>query len=225
MRVVFLHGSTDGPRNYSRVVAELRGGGVASVAPPLPSDRPQWHAEEYAAYVASTVDARSPVVVASSAAGLLLPAVAQALDAVHMVWVAAYVPEPGTNLAQEISDHAAEIFNTEWIEAGDPTEDPVAGAYFLFHDCDFATLRWALDGTHLFLPETAYAATFPAGGMPDLPSTYVVASLDRTIRPAWQREVAVDRLSAHVVELESGHCPHVSRPYELAAIIHQLVHQ
>jgi hypothetical protein len=37
-----------------------------------------------------------------------------------------------------------------------PTADPVVAAYFLFHDCDLATLRWAVPTLRLFFPAAAY---------------------------------------------------------------------
>jgi pimeloyl-ACP methyl ester carboxylesterase len=52
-----------------------------------------------------------------------------------------------------------------------------------------------------------------------IPSTYVVAVHDRTIRPEWQRRMARERLGVEPVELASGHCPNVSQPDRLAALL------
>lgn len=90
--------------------------------------------------------------------------------------------------------------------------------YCLFHDCDLATLRWALSTLRLFYPERAYREPVA----PEIASRYVVCSQDRTVKPDWSRREAVRRLTADVVEIDAGHCPHVSRPDELADVLDML---
>lgn len=38
-----------------------------------------------------------------------------------------------------------------------------------------------------------------------MPSTYLLPTADRTLRPAWMRHAAVDRLDVEPVELPGGH--------------------
>jgi alpha/beta hydrolase family protein len=52
-----------------------------------------------------------------------------------------------------------------------------------------------------------------------VPSSYILAADDRTIRPAWQRRMARERLGVEPLEIQSGHCPNVSRPAELAELL------
>jgi len=73
----------------------------------------------------------------------VLPAAARALGAAHQVWLAATIPDGRHALLEEMRADPGAIFNPEWI-GQDPTADPVLAAYFLFHDTDLATLRWAL---------------------------------------------------------------------------------
>ena len=47
-------------------------------------------------------------------------------------------------------------------------------------------------------------------------------NLDRTIRPAWQRRMARERLGVEPVELPTGHCPNVSQPDRLAELLVEL---
>lgn len=54
-------------------------------------------------------------------------------------------------------------------------------AYFLFHDCDLETLLQALTAARLFAPAKLYAELVAL--VRDIPSTYVVAMHDRTLRP------------------------------------------
>lgn len=157
--------------------------------------------------------------VAHSAAGCLLPGIARALRATHQVWIAAYVPDGRHSLQEEARTAAADLFNPEW-PGSDPTADPLLAAYFLFHDCDLATLRWALTTVRRFSPpQLAQEVITLATG---IPSTYVVAAQDRTLRPTWCRHQVPARLGAKMVEVDAGHCPHVSHPEEVAAILDRL---
>ena len=90
-------------------------------------------------------------------------------------------------------------------------------AYFLFHDCDLESLQWALTTLRLFAPAALYAD--PVALAAHNPSAYVVATRDRTLRPQWCRRAAIERLGAEVVEIDAGHCPHVSRPAEFASLL------
>ena len=53
----------------------------------------------------------------------------------------------------------------------------------------------------------------------EIPSTYIVAGNDRTIRPEWQRQMARERLGVEPIEIPTGHCPNVSLPDGLAEIL------
>jgi pimeloyl-ACP methyl ester carboxylesterase len=117
---------------------------------------------------------------------------------------------------EEIRAQPDAIFQTERVGC-DPTTDPVLAAHFLFHDCDLATLSWGLTTLRLFVPAACYDT--PVALEPGVPSTYVLATRDRALRPERCRTAATERLGADVVEIDAGHCPHVSRPAELADIL------
>ncbi|MFZ0214648.1 MAG: alpha/beta hydrolase [Candidatus Dormiibacterota bacterium] len=218
---VLLHGTTQSAAGWERLgaalQAALQAAGRRSWTVELASSA-ELSAEAYGSEVRRQVPdtVQHPVVVAHSGAGLLLPAVARALGAHRQVWLAAAIPDPGRSFLEEVSAAPGRIFNDEW-RGKDPTQDPVLATYFLFHDCDLATLRWALTTLRAFSPERAYREAVRL--TPAIPSTYVVCSQDRTLKPDWSRPEAKRRLSADVVEIDAGHCPHVSRPAELAGLL------
>jgi pimeloyl-ACP methyl ester carboxylesterase len=160
-----------------------------------------------------------PLVVAHSGAGVVLPAAALALGARYQVWLAAFVPDGRRSFLEEVPPSPADVFNPEWL-GKDPTSDPVLATYFLFHDCDLATLRWALSTLRLFSPQRLYEERVAL--VPEIPSVYVVASQDRTLRPDWCRREAPRRLDAQMIDIDAGHCPHVSRPDEIAVLLNNL---
>ncbi|UIJ61757.1 hypothetical protein LWP59_09095 [Amycolatopsis acidiphila] len=107
--------------------------------------------------------------------------------------------------------------NPEWAGLTEqPTTDPGAATYFLFHDCDLATLRWGLSTLRLWYPAAVYDEPV-AGPLP--PSTFVLPVGDRTLRPEWMRYTARERLGVEPVEVPGGHCPHVSHPELVADVV------
>jgi hypothetical protein len=50
----------------------------------------------------------------------------------------------------------------------------------------------------------------------------VVCDEDRLVNPAWSRRIATGRLAAELVELPGSHSPFLSRPGELAELLHRL---
>lgn len=52
----------------------------------------------------------------------------------------------------------------------------------------------------------------------------IVATGDRTLSPAWSRRMSARALGVDPIDIEAGHCPHVSRPADVAAILEQLAH-
>jgi pimeloyl-ACP methyl ester carboxylesterase len=214
--VVLIHSTGQGAAGWERLVHALTERRQTAHAVELPSDS-DLLAADYAELIRrdlSGIDA--PIVLAHSGAGPLLPATARALRASHQVWLAAWVPRPEASFAEDVELHATAAFNPDWI-GKDPIEDDGVAAAFLYHDCDDATMEWALSTRRLFLPRAVYRERLSLAT--EIPSTYIVAAYDRTIRPEWQRRMARERLRVEPIELPTGHCPNVSQPDRLAEIL------
>jgi pimeloyl-ACP methyl ester carboxylesterase len=217
---VLIHGSGSSAAGWARLAGALRDLGHAVHLADLPRDRPELTSDEYARTVRGQVPAEvaAPIVVAHSACGLLLPAASRALGARRQVWLTALVPAEDRSFMEEFQADPGLVMNPEWIGKR-PSEDPEVAACFLFHDCDPATLEWAMTTIEEFLPAGLYRERIALA--PEIPSTYVVAAEDRTIRPSWSRRVARERLGVEPLEVPGGHCPHVSRPERLARLLHE----
>ncbi len=213
MDFVLVHGTTQGPAGWDRVAKLLTAAGHRAVAVDLltPRDLP---VEGYAQQAEDQYDGERPVVVAHSGAGVLLPAIAEALDARAMVWVAAYIPDFAGGRC--LRDDVLAAFAPEWIGV-DPTADQEKASEFLFHDCDPETEHRAMDTLRLFNPPVL--AAHHADPAPEIPSTVIVPTRDRTLKPEWMRRAARERLGVPAIEVDAGHCPHLSRPAELAGIL------
>ena len=214
--VVLIHSTGQGAAGWDRVVRALGDRGQPAHAVELPSD-PQLLAADYAERIRRQVGAiAAPTILAHSGAGPLLPATARALGARHQIWLAAWVPDPAVSFTEDTGRNLRAAFNPDWV-GKDPTTDDAVAAAFLYHDCDDATLEWALSTRRLFLPRAVFGERLSLA--PEIPSTYIVAAHDRTIRPGWQRRMARERLGVEPVELPTGHCPNVSRPDRLAELL------
>lgn len=218
MDFLLVHGSTQSSRGYDRLAAALHDRGHRSVSVDLPRDRPEWTAARYAEVAAVQAGSlTAPVLVVHSAAGALAPAIAAATGARHIAWLAAVLPDPGRSVLDEVRSDDG-MFDAEWRTwTAEVEEAPAETAYFLFHDCDLETLRWALSTTRLWSPRTVFTEAATAADLP--PSTYVLPTGDRTLTPAWMRRAAKERLGTEPVEIPGGHCPHVSRPEQVAALL------
>ena len=217
---VLIHSTGQSAAGWDRLIGELEARGARGHAVDLPNDRPGLKARDYARILSDHFGGlEAPVVVAHSGSGPLLAAAATALGARRQVWLAAWVPHPSLSFDDDVRANRDEAFNPDWI-GRDPTVDDETAIHFVYHDCDPATQSWALTTRRPFFPAAVYAESTTLE--PAIPSTYVLALEDRTIRPEWQRTMALTRLGVAPVELPGGHCPNVSRPARLAEVLTQL---
>jgi pimeloyl-ACP methyl ester carboxylesterase len=95
-----------------------------------------------------------------------------------------------------------------WTDLG------IARDVFYF-DCDEQTAQAALGRLR---PQSVNPAMFPFSltEHPRLPTTYVVCSDDRMLRPEWSLKAVRERLDAELIEVSGGHSPMLSRPQVLA---------
>lgn len=223
MDYLLVHGTTQSPAGWRPLAESLERRGHRVVTADLPTDQPDLLAADYARLVAAQVagSVSEPVVVAHSASGILLPDIAAEVGASHLVWLAAVIPDltGGRSLVEQITTDGAEIFHDEWRSLTEPpTADPVVAAYFLFHDCDLAALRYGLSTVRLFYPAAAYAEPWRERALPAA-STYILPRGERAMRPEWMRAAARERLGVEAVEIDGGHCPYVAAPEEVADIL------
>jgi pimeloyl-ACP methyl ester carboxylesterase len=216
---VLVHGSAHSFSAWDLVKAELEAKGHTVITPELPDNEPDASATRYADIIAASIpDQEEPIVVAHSASGLYLPLVPALHRVKRIVFLAAAVPRIGMSFI-ELYKAEPEMINPAWVG-----KDPrVAGVSeeFLLHDCPQERLRSALSTIRVMVAQRAYVETCPLGRWPDVAASYIVCADDRTIQPAWQRNVARTQLGIEPIELPGGHCPYISRPKELAEALLQ----
>lgn len=205
---VLIHGAGSTKWDWHLVAPELRKRGHDVVAMDLPSDDESAGLSDYVDTVLEAIDGRTDlVVVAHSLGGLTAPLVCQRVPVESMVLVAAMVPAPGETGIEWWA-------NTGWREAAKGHEDDDEMTTF-FHDVPADLAREALargrNQTYAVMRDPC-----PLDAWPDVPTRYVLCRHDRMFPADWSRGVVRERLGIEPDEIDSGHCPYLSRPRELA---------
>lgn len=207
----FIHGAGDVGWYWHLVEADLRSRGHDTVAPDLPTEDDAAGLGRYAEVVIDAIgDRQDVVVVAQSFGGYVAPIVADRIGAPLIVLVAGMVPRPG--------ETADEMFrNTGWEP--EPLGDNSAIAVF-YHDVPRDLAEEALSHGRR-QSDTPGAEPWPLVSWPDIPTRAIVGRNDRFFPVGWLRTVVRDRLGITPVEIDSGHCPALSRPRELAGLLEE----
>lgn len=219
-----VNGSTQNPRCWELLLPELEGRGHQTVTPSLPVDEPDSGATRYAEVIAGALEGAGDdvVVVGHSASGMFIPLVPGLRPVRRLVYLAALIPKPGASIRDQLAAEP-DMLNPEWVAAcrggADPSTSDESAIRFLFHDCGPEAVRLGLSTRMRMYAERAMTEVFPLAALPEVPSSYVVCSEDRTISPDWSRRTARARLGAEAVELPGGHCPYLSRPAQLADVL------
>ncbi|MFF3000954.1 alpha/beta hydrolase [Streptomyces sp. NPDC057950] len=228
MRVVFVHGACvrDGSWWWHRTAKLLKGRGVASVAPALPSCGEAGPpggvggpglTEDVAAVRQVLRDSDEPtVVVAHSYGGIITAEAAAGIGSVrHLLLISSYLPEIGQSLS-EFGDGSPAPFLDVDPEAGTFEVRPELLVDTFLQDCDPEVQAQAAD--HLARQSVQVTGQpIGAAAWQQVPTTYVVCTQDRGTPARLQREFA--RRADNVVELHAGHHPFLSRPAEVRDLL------
>ncbi len=218
---VLIHGAADVGWSWHLVAAELRARGHDVVAPDLPADDDSLNLDDYAnAVVAAVGDRRDLIVVAHSFGGFTAPLVAVKLPVDALVFVAGMVPSPG-EAPKDWWD------NTGYVKAVDERAARDGGAtgnhdpyVSFYHDVprDLAAQVLSQERAH---PSKACGVTpWPLDTLPDVPTHFVLCTEDRFFPSDFLRRTVAERLGIVPDEIAAGHCVALSRPKELAELLH-----
>jgi len=204
----FIHGAGDVGWYWHLVERELRSHGHDTLAPDLPIEDDSAGLSRYADVVVESIgERRDVVVVGQSFGGYVAPIVAERVRARVIVLVAGMVPRPGES-ADEMFEHTA------WHMADGATST----IEVFYHDVPPDLANDAISRGRR-QSETPGAEPWPLAAWPDIPTRVVIGRQDRFFPASWLRGVVRDRLGIEPDELDSGHCPALSHPRELAGLL------
>ena len=218
---VLIHGAGDVGWSWHRVVRALRRLGHDAVAPDLPCEDDRAGLNDYADTVIEAIgNRRRLVVVGHSYGGFTAPLIAARIAVDLLVFVAGMIPRPG----EAPRDYWK---NTRYKEAirrasGDGVTGDDDPSVVFYHDVPRKLAEQAQrrerrqSSAHDDEP-------WPLEAWPAVPTKGIVCTEDRFFPPAYVRRVVKTRLGIVPDEITAGHCVALSRPNQLAAMLHAYV--
>ncbi|MCZ0991704.1 alpha/beta hydrolase [Streptomyces diastatochromogenes] len=216
--IILVHGLWADGSCWSETITELQTLGHRPVAVQLPLDSLE-HDVDAVRRTLSTVD--GPVLLVGwSYGGAVITNAAQGQDKVQALsYIAAFMPDEGESVSDIVRRRAGSVLpeTLRVTEDGHSYIDRLA--YGTAIAADAPAERTALASAVQKFARLGIDGS-PSGtpAWRDLPSHYLVASEDRVLPAATQRELAV-RAGAETTEWATGHGPMYARPKELAAYL------
>lgn len=204
-----VHAAGDGAWSWHLVEAELRARGHDVVAIDLPSDESASLWDYADAIVRAVGDRPNLVLVAHSFGGFTAPLVCTRRPVDALVFVTAMIPTPG----EAPADWWA---NTGHAEARRQLGAGGDDVWTYYQDVPSELAAEALRRARAHPSERAYTEPWPLEAWPDVATRFLVCRHDRLFPAAWMRALVRERLGITADEIDSGHCPNLSRPAELA---------
>jgi pimeloyl-ACP methyl ester carboxylesterase len=207
---VLIHGSGDSAFYWHLLAPELQERGHDVVAPDLPCEDESAGLAEYTSSVVEAIGDRDDlIVVAQSFGGFIAPLVCERRPVELMVLVAGMIPLPG----EKGDDWST---NTGFDEAARTSDvdysDEIANFYNdVPRDLAEEAMRHARRQA-----DRPGEEPWPLHAWPDVPTRYLLCRDDHFFPADWMRGVVRERLAMTPDEIDSGHCPALSRPRQLA---------
>jgi pimeloyl-ACP methyl ester carboxylesterase len=210
-----VHGAWHGGWAWRALQTELEALGHEVLAPDLPCEDVDAGASDYARVVRSALGDREDAIAVGHSLGGLTVAM---LPARLHVYLCAYVPKPGSSLA----DRPPEAFGPRFGDSR--VRDELGRSYWPDPDAAARDLQYPPEAASLAARLRRQAPKpsterYAPGALPATAAAYIVCNADAAIPPDWQRRVARDELGVVPIELASGHSPMLSCPAALAAIL------
>ena len=204
-----VHAAGDGAWNWQLVAEELRERGHDVVAIDLPADDDSLSLWDYADALVEAIGARTDLVVVTHSFGGFTGALVTArLPVKALVMVSAMIPAPG----EAPADWWA---NTGHAEARREVEDMDDIATY-YHDVPPELAAEAMKRERNHPSDRAYREPWPLEAWPDVPTHFLLCRNDRFFPADWMRGIVRERLGITPDEMDSGHCPMLSHPLDLA---------
>jgi pimeloyl-ACP methyl ester carboxylesterase len=208
MTYVLIHGAGDVAWYWHLLSAELRKRGHEVVAVDLPCDDESARWSDYADTVVEAIGDRTHlIVVAQSLGGFVAPLVCARKPADLLVLVAGMIPAPG----ESANDYWANT-GYEQVSRDVHPSDTIA-TFYQDVPPDLAKAAMAHGRRQA---KAIGAEPWPLSAWPKVPVRFLLCRDDHLFPAKWLRKVVRDRLHIEPDEIDSGHCPALSRPKELA---------
>ena len=212
--LLLIHGSCFGAWAWDALIPHLTAKGHTARAIDLPGrGGTPTTLQDQAQTIADTLT-KPTILIGHSAGGFPITA-AISPHITALIYFAAYIPAPGQSIADLRRAGPSHPMKGAFRVAPDRTAytfAPDRCADLFFHD--------GPDHTNRLCAEPIAPQETPLLHVPQTPAAAIICTDDRAIPPSHQRHMA-SHLPQH--DLPTGHCPHLSHPGPLAALIHRLI--
>ncbi len=229
--VVLVHGASAGAWVWEPLTKELDARGIKHVEVDLPTMElngdPGLSFHDDADHVRAVLDdINGPVVLVGNSYGgvVITEASAGHHDVVRLVYLAAFMPDAD----EEFMSLVAASCTPETMSGASATADGRADVdgevlkKIALQQSPREVAEWAVSNKRPMSMGQAGSPSVAGVGWRSIPSTYIVCSEDRCIRPVAQRQWATERATNHI-EVPFDHSPQLSHPAEVADILAGIV--
>jgi pimeloyl-ACP methyl ester carboxylesterase len=224
-----VHGALCGAWTWERLRPQLERCGHSVTAMDLPCEDPTAGAARYAEVVCKALEGAGEdvIVVGHSLGGLTIPIVAAARPVRRLVFLTAFIPQPGRTFKEQYGEEEGMfplLPESLWPitdEEGMTTWPAERVIPALMPDCppEAAAAAAARLRPQSSAPHTERCLL---SAWPEVPSSYILCLEDTQVGAEWARRAAKQRLGTVAVELPGGHMPMLARPVELAEALDRI---
>lgn len=209
---------------------ELEKQGHYVITPELRFDDVAATTESLVADISAVITRPSDTVLVShSTSGLVGAVVAERMPLRELVLLSSMLPAVGLSFREQQTampgalppEFAAARASQPLTPQGGTVWEANQAYRFFYQDCDRQDAAEAIRRLRPCNASAPLQERTPLTGRPNVPTRFVVCTLDRTLAADWVKRMAVRRFGASIVEFESSHVPFWSRPADLATLLTQ----
>ncbi len=210
------------PWSWNLVISSLNRRGHQAISIELPSK--DLGAIDYAQSISSQIEAKQIkeeiVLVGHGLASLIIPLVHGQFTVSRLIYLAPLIAYPGRSIHSQLENGKDKILLVDgWL---DPTANHADRFKYWLHDCDADIASWAGSRFSKQSYEKLIGEITPLKTIPNTNASVIVCKNDRIINSQSIEQISKELLKVEALSIESGHCPQLSRPQELALLLMQL---
>ena len=226
---VLVHGAYLGPWSWNLVISSLNSRGHQAINIELPMNNGQLGAIDYAQFISSQIKAKDIkedlVLVGHDLANLFIPLLHNQFlhdqfSVRKFIYLAPLIAIPGHSIESQINPTENNILLV------DAFPDPIVNRRDTFkywlHDCDPDIASWASSRFSKQNYQKLFKEMSPLKSIPPTNTAVIVCKNDRLINSSAIEQASKNLLKVNALSIDSGHCPQLSRPQELALLLMQL---
>jgi pimeloyl-ACP methyl ester carboxylesterase len=227
---VLVHGAYLGAWCFEPLTAVLNKLGHKSITFDLPLQEPQAGALRYAEVALQAIENAFKVddslhnseliFVGHSMSGMVIPAMHESMPASQLVFLTAALPKPGQCFMERARGVESDVFLT--TGQVNPYNDVDLAKKYWFHDCPEDIANWAAPLMRQQLSAKILSEKCVFKQFADIKMTSIVGMKERLLNPQWSIRLSRELFGVDPIEMPCGHCPQVTHPEHLGAILDSL---